>query len=143
MPAAMGGVDQLATLPRGRARRFASCVSELDTHRHMGGEPACTMQRVAQRCGGRIVPQAQAIRCDAAPCGDGGGFDDEHRGTAVEHIAPMHQMPIGGLTVVRRVLAHGGDDAAVGQGQGATRRGEGEFRKKVAQGNSKNKNACG
>ena len=55
----------------------------------------------------------------------------------------MGQVPVGGLAVVSRVLAHGRHDGAVGQSEWAAWRGEGEFRKEVAQGNSKNKNACG
>lgn len=46
----------------------------------------------------------------------------------------MHQVPIGGLAVVSRVLAHGGHDGPVGQRERAAWRGEGEFRKEVTQG---------
>jgi len=46
----------------------------------------------------------------------------------------MRQVPVGGLAVVGWVLAHGSHDGTVGQGQRATRRGEGEFGKKVTQG---------
>jgi len=55
----------------------------------------------------------------------------------------MRQVPIGGLAVVCGVLAHGRDDGAIGQSQWAAWRGQGEFRKEVAQGELQNKNACG
>ena len=46
----------------------------------------------------------------------------------------MRQVPVGSLAVVCRVLAHGGHDGAIGQGERAEWRGEGEFRKEVTQG---------
>ena len=46
----------------------------------------------------------------------------------------MRQMPIRGLAVVSRVLAHRGHDGPVGQRERPAWRGEGEFRKEVAQG---------
>ena len=42
-------------------------------------------------------------------------------------------MPIRGMALLSRVLAHGRDDGAIGQSQWATRRGECEFRKKMTQ----------
>ena len=46
----------------------------------------------------------------------------------------MRQVPICGLAVVSRVLAHGGHDGSVGQRERPAWRGEGEFRKEVTQG---------
>lgn len=46
----------------------------------------------------------------------------------------MRQVPVSGLAFVSRVLAHGGHDGPVGQRERPARRGEGEFRKEVAQG---------
>ena len=46
----------------------------------------------------------------------------------------MRQVPICGLAVVSRVLAHGCHDGPVGQRERPAWRGEGEFRKEVAQG---------
>ncbi len=46
----------------------------------------------------------------------------------------MRQVPVRGLAVVCRVLAHGCHDGAVGQRERSAWRGEGEFRKEVAQG---------
>lgn len=46
----------------------------------------------------------------------------------------MRQMPIRGLAVISRVLAHGGHDGPVGQRERPAWRGEGEFRKEMAQG---------
>lgn len=55
----------------------------------------------------------------------------------------MRQMPICSLTVVSRVLAHGGYDGPVGQRERPVWRGEGEFRKEVTQGALQKQKACG
>jgi hypothetical protein len=64
---------------------------------------------------------------DATLRRDSRGFDHEQPRTAIEQIGPMHQMPIIGATIfVASVLAHGGHDDAVGDGQGAAWRVESE-----------------
>lgn len=117
-------------------------MRELDAHRHFGGQVPSTIQGVVQSSGRAVIPQSQALRGDAATCGHRRGFDDEQTSPAVEHIAPVHQVPVCGETVVGGVLTHGGHHSAIGQGQGAAWGGQGEFRKEMAQGDSRNKDAC-
>ncbi len=50
---------------------------------------------------------------DAAFGFDGGGFGEYQAGAAGGHLAQMHEMPVVREAVVRRVLAHRGNDDAV------------------------------
>ena len=90
-----------------------------------------------QRRFGCVIPQAQARRRDSSFGQYRGSFNCEHRCAAVEHIAPMHQVPIGGLAIDGVVLAHGRHHNAVGKGQSTARRGKGEGRKQKAHGGCK------
>jgi hypothetical protein len=66
-----------------------------------------------------VLPQAQIGIGNAALGGNAGGFED-HQAKAANGKAPeMDQMPVIGEAVLRRILAHGGDDRAVAQGQAA------------------------
>ena len=83
---------------------------------------------------GQLVPQAQTTGADAAHGRDRGGLDGEQASAAVEHVGPVRQVPVGGLAVIGRVLAHGRDHNAVRQGERARGRVEGEGGEKQAHG---------
>ena len=133
-PATVRARDQLPTLPRNGARALATGMGELQAHgsgrRQLAGAP----QHVGQRCLGAIVPQAQAGGRDAPLRQHGGCFDGEQCRAAVEQVAPVHQVPVGGLAVIGRVLAHGGHHDAVGQAQAASGRWQRQGGKKQAHG---------
>lgn len=57
------------------------------------------------------------------------GFQRDQGRAAVEQVGPVGEVPVGGAAVQGRVLAHGRDHDAVGQGQPARRRGQCERRK--------------
>ena len=132
LPAAVFGGDQHAAVPGACAGGLAARVADLDAHGHVRGQASGAVQFVTQRSLGGIVPQAQAAGADAAHGRHGSGFDGEQARAAVEQIGPVRQVPIGGLAVVGRVLAHGRNDDAVGQGEGTTGGVEGEGGKKQA-----------
>jgi hypothetical protein len=68
-----------------------------------------------------IVPQAEiADRAAAAPL-DLGGFHDDQAGAAGGVAAGIHQMPVGGEAVDRRILVHRRDHDTVLQGHAADR----------------------
>ena len=46
-----------------------------------------------------------------------GGLDREHASARLQHLAPVHGVPVGGAAVDGRVLAHGRYDDAVGEGE--------------------------
>ena len=54
-----------------------------------------------------IVPQAQALRRNAAFGQDAGGFHHYQTGAAAGKAAQMHQVPVIGHAINGRVLAHG------------------------------------
>ena len=68
-------------------------------------------------CG--VIPQAQTAGADAPVFSHGGSLKGDHGCTAVEQVGPVGQVPVCRLTVVGSVLAHGGNDDAVGQCQAA------------------------
>ena len=59
--------------------------------------------------------QAHAAMGNAAVALDMCGLDDHEAGAGIGQHAEMHHVPIGGRPVVGRILAHGGDDNAVGK----------------------------
>ncbi len=64
-----------------------------------------------------IMPKAKILRGDTAVFGHGNGFGKDQPGTADGAATQVHQMPVVGQAVLRRVLAHGGDHDTVRQGQ--------------------------
>ena len=78
-------------------------------------EPAEELDHPAH---GRFVVvgiQADAAGGDAPGGLDPGGFDEHQTGAAQSELAQVNQMPVGHGAVMGRILAHGGDDDAVGQ----------------------------
>ena len=78
--------------------------------------------KAAMRCEHRdvlVLPDAQVGGGDAALGDDGGGLDEHEAGAALSAAAEVDQVPVVGEAVVRRVLAHGRDADAVGEGDGA------------------------
>ena len=120
LPAAVLWRDQHAAVPRGGTRGLAARVADLDAHRHVGRQAPGALQLVAEGIGRGVVPQAQASGADAAFGRDGRGLQGQHARAAVEQVGPVRQVPVVGLAVNGRVLAHGRHDDAVGQGEGAT-----------------------
>ena len=96
-------------------------MGQLDAHGHVGGELASAAEFVVQCGSGAVVPQPQAQGRDASLGDDRRGLDDEQGRPTIEQAAPVHEVPVGGLPVVCRILAHGRHDCAVGQWQGASR----------------------
>lgn len=103
--------------PRRQGARLAAGVGDLD-----GGLDALAVGKVDDAAQGRDVgvgPDAGVLRGDAAASLDGRGLDDDEPRAAEGVLAQVHQVVVGQVAVVGRVLAHGADDPAVGQLDGA------------------------
>jgi hypothetical protein len=61
----------------------------------------------------RIRVQAQVARRDAAVLQHGGRLDDQQRGARQREVAEMDHVPVAGVAVLGRVLAHRRDDDAI------------------------------
>ena len=110
-------------------------MRQLEAHgRVVWCQGAGALQVLAQGGFGAVVPQTQAVGRDAALGQHRSGFDGEHRSATVEQVGPVHQMPVGGATVLGRILAHGRHHQAVGQRQVAARRGQGQGGKQQTHG---------
>ena len=131
-PTALRRRQQLRAVPGQGARCFAPGVRQLHADRQRRRQFARALQSLAHGVRGALVPQTQAIWRNAAFGQHGGGLDREHRGTAVEQITPVHQMPVAGGAVLRLVLAHRRDHDAIGQAQATARRGQGQWGKQQA-----------
>ena len=101
-------------------------MADLDADRHVRSQAPGTLQFVTQRRLRGVVPQAQTAGADAAHGRHRCGLDGEQARAAVEQVGPMRQVPVCGLAVHGRVLAHGRDHDAIGQGEGAAGGVEGE-----------------
>src|SRR5690606_1874283 len=77
-----------------------------------------------------VVPQPQVGMGDAAVGLHRGGLQDQQACAGQGQVAKMDAVPVGDHALVRRVLAHGRDDDAVGQLQGT----EVERREQLAHG---------
>ena len=66
-----------------------------------------------------VLPEAEVLGADAAFGGDGGGFGEDEGRAADGAAAEVDEMPVVGEAVLAGVFAHGRDDDAVGEGQGA------------------------
>jgi hypothetical protein len=108
----------LAAVPGRVARRLAARVAELDRQldRRLHAHGA---HHLGQRRFLRVVVQSDAAAGDPAVAFDRGGLDDQQPGTRDRQLSQVHAVPVTDHTVDGRVLAHGGDDDAVGQGQRA------------------------
>ena len=114
LPAAGLRRDQRAAIPGCCARGLASRMRQLDAERHRR-ILAHPFQHPTQRGFGVVRIEAEVVRRDAAIGGHRGGFDDQQSGAGQRELAQMDEVPVGGLAVFGRVLAHRRDDDAVGQ----------------------------
>ena len=102
---ALGERDLLAAVPwrvarslaAGMRSRIATAAFEILAHRG---------QDRPQRGFGGVVPQPEAARRDAAARLDMGGLDAEHRRARQRQRVDMGRMPVIGLAVLGRILAH-------------------------------------
>src|SRR5688500_12036133 len=98
-------------VPRPRHARLAAGVGKLQGRNralrlHELGNPA-------QAADMRVVPDAGVAMRDAPALLHRGGFDEHHARAALGELAQVHQVPVGDVAVLRRVLAHRRDDDAV------------------------------
>src|SRR5579872_5158332 len=127
LPTALSGRNLLAALPWHMARSLAARMGEL--HRDSDFRMLANRgEDRTQRGFGGVVPQAEASRRDAADSFDMGGFDAEHRSARQRKRIDMGEMPIIGLAVLRRILAHRRHHDAIGQSKLA----QGDRRKQSA-----------
>jgi hypothetical protein len=89
-------------------------MGKLDGQRH-ATDLARRVDHALQRRFVGVVPQAQAARRDASFRLDAGGLDDQQAGARQRQLAVVHQVPVVGIALLGRVLAHRRDDNAVGQ----------------------------
>ena len=118
LPAAFGLRDQLPAVPWHVARTLAAGMGELHRDRGLRMLAHRGEDRLQRRFGG-VVPQPEAARRDAADILDMGRLDAEHRGARQRQIVDMGEMPVIGLAIFGRVLAHRRHHDAVGKRQAA------------------------
>jgi len=97
--------DRAATLPGNVRRSLASGMGELDRERRVGVAPQGGDQAAK---GGLVLVRVQpeAGGRDAADRLDRGCFDAQQAGAAEGELAEMDQVPVAGVALGRRVLAH-------------------------------------
>lgn len=113
-PAGRVGSHLLAAVPGRLARTLAPGMRELDRDRH-GRMPAQRAQHTRQRRLGGTVVQAQVAGGDAAAGLHRSGLGEQRAGARQCQLPEVDQVPVGGLAVLGRVLAHGGSHDPVGQ----------------------------
>src|SRR5829696_2171082 len=113
-PAALRHRDQLPAVPRRVARGLAAGVGELDHHLSLRALAHRGQDR-PQRGFGGVVVEAEAARRDAADRLHRGGLDAEDRGPRQRQRIDVGEMPVIGLAVDGRVLAHRRHHDAVGK----------------------------
>ena len=105
LPAAFSRAGSAVRPPTAPARSLAAGMREL----HRDGDLRMLAHRGddrLQRRFGSVVPQAKAARRDAADGLDMRGLDAEHRGARQRERIDMGEVPIIGLAVFGRILAH-------------------------------------
>ena len=117
-PAAFGERDQLPAVPRRVARCLAAGMRELDHH---GGLRALAHrgQDRLQRGFGGVVVEAETAGRDAADRLHRGRLDAEDRSPRQRQRIDVGEVPVIGLAVDGRVLAHRRHHDAVGKVQAA------------------------
>src|SRR3974377_1685785 len=96
------GIDEAAIVGQGSASGLS------------GPPPPQGQNTPQRRLIGIVVKSKATVRYAAVPF-HMRRFHHHERSTRIRQHAVMHQMPIVGAAVVRRVLAHGGDHDAVGE----------------------------
>ena len=123
LPAALGERDLLAAIPRPVARSLAAGMGELHRDRDLRMLAHRGQDRLQRRFGG-VVPQAEAARRDAADRLHMGGLDAEHRRARQRERVDVGEMPVIGLAVFGRILAHRRHHDAIGKRKAAQLIGE-------------------
>ncbi len=118
LPAAFRERDLLAAVPRRVARSLAAGMRDLHRHRDFRMLAHRGEDRLQRGFGG-VVPQPEAARRDAADRLDMGGLDAEHRRARQRQRVDMGEVPVIGLAVFGRVLAHRRHHDAVGKREAA------------------------
>ena len=126
-PAAIGRRDRRAAVPGALAGRLAAGMGDLDA----GNGPAARddLGEAGKECLMLIVPQAEAMRGDAAGGGDMGRLGEDDARTAGGAGAEMLDVPIAAEPIFGAVLAHRRDDDAVARGDRAEGDGFEELRR--------------
>ena len=106
LPAAFPGWNAAAAVAGFFLRALAPRVAQLDADRHVAVAPH-QRQHLRQRGLAGIGIHAQAFAADAPLWFHAGSLDDQEPGTGQREVAKMDQVPVGGATVDRAVLAHG------------------------------------
>ena len=110
----IGGAERRVAEPRPLHARLAAGVREL----HAGGRAHATARSRSIALDRRDVlvgPQAQVAVRDAPFRQHGGRLGEHEAEAAHRELAEMHEVPVVGEAVLRRVLAHRRDDGAVAQ----------------------------
>ncbi len=104
-------VDRTVAVPRPLHRGLAAGMRELNRrYRAVGFDEIGNALQWRDVC---IRPDAQVTVSDAAFGFDRGGFGENQSGAASGHFAEVDEMPVVGHPLMRRVLAHRGNDDAV------------------------------
>ena len=90
---------------------LAPGVGQLNTgHRALGSDETRDALQRFDLC---VIPQPKVLGGNAAIGSYGGGFGENQPGTTDGTAAKVHQVPIIGQAILRRVLAHRRDRDAV------------------------------
>ena len=106
------GRNLLAAVPGRRARCLAPGMGDLDTDRDRR-MLAHGIEHAGQGSLAAIVVEAEIPGSDPSLRRDRGGLQGEQAGAGHRELAQMHQVPVGGLAIAGRVLAHRRDEDAV------------------------------
>ena len=109
-------LDLRAAVPGGAARGLATGMVDLDRDGDRRTEPH-RIEHPAQRQLGLVRVEAEIGGRDPRLRRDRGGLQRQQARARHGELPQMHQVPIAGLARMGRILAHGGDDDAVGQRQ--------------------------
>src|SRR6202171_2152729 len=122
-PSALGKWNELAAFPGYLRRALPARMRQLNGHRHRRRVRARNRQTFGQGVLARVVVKSEAAMGNAADRGYRGGVDCEHARARLQQLAPMHDVPVSGAAIYRRVLAHRRYHDAIGELEFAEREG--------------------
>ncbi len=102
----------VAAAPWRLARGLAAGMGDLDAERHRRVVPH-RVEDLGQRPLGAVVPQPEISVGDPRLRRHRRRLQGQEPGARHRELAEMHHVPVGGLAVAGRILAHRGDDDAV------------------------------
>ena len=110
-PSPLVGEDPKATFPRHRGARFPPRMSELNPRDGalLGNEP----HNGGPTLGLRVQPDSAVTGCDSASRLHSAGLRHHEPRASDRTASEVDQMPGGGMSLARRVLAHRRDDDSV------------------------------